>query len=591
MNDYKKFKYSAESLGEILKSMYDNAKKGEKVLQIHLFGIEYGDIITSNEIKVSEIVSVAKMDPSYVTEVTKGIKIGAAQQQKKTRIAIEPKEVISLKELATKVLEDTRQPMTDIEIWDYIIDKGWDEQLKSVGKTPWQSIYSLLSNYKDGDINPDTRIKIIESENRRKFIVNDDINGTDTLQNNNKNFQYNVGITKHQWLEMLDNSVIIQRDIELLRKWLYFGGKSTCKDVGQLFHEHPAAYIAPTYSMARRILKYTNCTARTDKNGAIVWWNIPFVGRYINNNEHFEWEIRPEFLEALIERGVTPAKLQNYERYTKTDFLKDVYMDSEKHDDIVALLLRKNNIILQGAPGVGKSYMAKRLAYSIMEIKDDSKIEMIQFHQNYSYEDFIEGFRPNVNGSFELKQGVFHDFCFRAQNDKENKYFFIIDEINRGNLSKVMGELMLLLESDKRGEEFAMKLTYSNEPFYVPENVYVIGMMNTADRSLAMIDYALRRRFSFILIKPAFENKNFIADFKKNYPNAEIIIEKLNKLNAFITENLDSGHQIGHSYFCSKSNLTDKDIDGIIKYEIEELLNEYFFDDNDNLEKAKGFLK
>jgi 5-methylcytosine-specific restriction protein B len=154
-----------------------------------------------------------------------------------------------------------------------------------------------------------------------------------------------------------------------------------------------------------------------------------------------------------------------------------------------------------------------------------------------------------------------------------------------------MGELMLLLEHDKRGEEFAMKLTYSGERFYVPENVFVIGMMNTADRSLAMMDYALRRRFSFVPIDPIFDIPQFIASFKNNYSDAEIIIGKIKELNKFICDSLDGGHQIGHSYFCSDKPLSQKDIDGIIKYEIIELLNEYFFDDEDALNKAKGFLQ
>ena len=237
--------------------------------------------------------------------------------------------------------------------------------------------------------------------------------------------------------------------------------------------------------------------------------------------------------------------------------------------------------------------MAKRLAYSIIEAKDESKIEMIQFHQSYSYEDFIEGFRPSMvkDGLFDLIDGVFKKFCKKATYDLDNDYFFIIDEINRGNLSKVMGELMLLLENDKRGEDYAMKLTYSGERFYVPENVFVIGMMNTADRSLAMMDYALRRRFSFIPIEPIFDSPQFIASFKNNYSDAETIIVKMKELNKFICDTLDSGHQIGHSYFCSANPFSKKDIDGIIKYEIIELLNEYFFDDEDALDKARGFLQ
>jgi len=152
-------------------------------------------------------------------------------------------------------------------------------------------------------------------------------------------------------------------------------------------------------------------------------------------------------------------------------------------------------------------------------------------------EDFIEGFRPNIdkNGKFDLMDGVFKRFCQKASYDLDNDYFFIIDEINRGNLSKVMGELMLLIEHDKRGENFEMSLAYSNKRFFVPENIYIIGMMNTADRSLAMIDYALRRRFSFILIEPAFDNDSFITDFRAKYPDADTVIDKMRKPFATLT--------------------------------------------------------
>jgi 5-methylcytosine-specific restriction enzyme B len=292
-----------------------------------------------------------------------------------------------------------------------------------------------------------------------------------------------------------------------------------------------------------------------------------------------EWCIR--FEELICGKPVTDQT-----KYNKDNFLSDVYMESEKYDDITALLDRKKNIILQGAPGVGKSFLARLLAYSVIGIKDVNKLEMVQFHQSYSYEDFIEGFRPVGNGNFDIKKGVFYKFCQKAGDDKANKYFFIIDEINRGNLSKIMGELMLMLESDKRGEEYAMPLTYSGEKFYVPENVYVIGMMNTADRSLAMIDYALRRRFSFIQIEPAFDNERFIADFRKNYSDADTVIIKIKELNKLIAEELDSGHQIGHSYFCFNKPVDKKVISGIFKFEIEELLREYFFDNEEMLNKA-----
>ena len=227
--------------------------------------------------------------------------------------------------------------------------------------------------------------------------------------------------------------------------------------------------------------------------------------------------------------------------YSADDFLNEVYMDEDEYDNLVALLTNKKNIILQGAPGVGKTYAAKRLAYSIMGVKDKERVTMIQFHQSYSYEDFIMGFRPNESG-FELRKGVFYNFCKAAEIDNENAYFFIIDEINRGNLSKIFGELFMLIESDKRGIE--LQLLYADEKFSVPENVYIIGMMNTADRSLAMLDYALRRRFAFYEMKPAFESDGFRA-YRRNLDNPKFdrIINCVENLNDAIAadESLGEG--------------------------------------------------
>lgn len=204
-------------------------------------------------------------------------------------------------------------------------------------------------------------------------------------------------------------------------------------------------------------------------------------------------------------------------------------MSGTDYQTLVSLLKNKKNIILQGAPGVGKTFAAKRLAYSMMGVKDSSRVMMVQFHQSYSYEDFIMGFRPASTG-FELKKGPFYSFCKKAETDIENDYFFIIDEINRGNLSKIFGELFMLIENDKRG--VSLQLLYSDEKFSVPANVYIIGMMNTADRSLAMLDYALRRRFAFFEFSPAFETEGFRAyrqeKYNKKFDNLIAAIEKLN---------------------------------------------------------------
>ena len=268
-----------------------------------------------------------------------------------------------------------------------------------------------------------------------------------------------------------------------------------------------------------------------------------------------------------------------YPPYNKNDFLNDVYLDESSYETLTGLLLNRKNIILQGAPGVGKTFAAKRLAFSIMKEKDIDRIMMIQFHQSYSYEDFIMGFRPSEKG-FELRAGTFYNFCKKAEIDRENEYFFIIDEINRGNLSKIFGELFMLIENDKRGVE--LQLLYSNETFSVPDNVYIIGMMNTADRSLAMLDYALRRRFAFYEIKPAFNSEGF-RNYQKSLNSTKFdnLIQNIEQLNIAIAEDesLGEGFCIGHSYFCNLTEINDNTLSNILEYEIIPLLKEYWFDD------------
>lgn len=279
---------------------------------------------------------------------------------------------------------------------------------------------------------------------------------------------------------------------------------------------------------------------------------------------------------------------EEIDEYTKEDALKALFIEEPELNAIISNLEYKKNIILQGPPGTGKTFMATRIAYTVMEERDKSKIEMIQFHQSYSYEDFIQGFRPKEDRSFKLENGVFYRFCKKAQTDPDKKYFFIIDEINRGNLSKIFGELMLLIEKDKRGPEHAVALTYSHgleNRFYIPSNVYIIGTMNTADRSLAIVDYALRRRFAFIDVVPTFNQKFKNELINKGVDEAivEIIQLKVTKLNKKITSDLGKGFQIGHSYFCNIPDGTGDDIwfYNIIHNEIGPLLKEYWFDNEE----------
>lgn len=274
-------------------------------------------------------------------------------------------------------------------------------------------------------------------------------------------------------------------------------------------------------------------------------------------------------------------QIVTYPAYDEAEFLKDVYMGEDEYDTLVNLIRTKKNVILQGAPGVGKTFAAKRLAYSMMGVKDQERVMMIQFHQSYSYEDFIMGFRPSEAG-FELKKGAFYNFCKKAEIDSDNDYFFIIDEINRGNLSKIFGELFMLIESDKRGIQ--LQLLYSDEKFAVPKNVYIIGMMNTADRSLAMLDYALRRRFAFYEMHPGFETEGF-REYRMGLENEKFdkLIHCVESLNAVISgdDSLGDGFCIGHSYFCNLTaeTITDRALSGIVEYELIPLLKEYWFDE------------
>lgn len=301
-----------------------------------------------------------------------------------------------------------------------------------------------------------------------------------------------------------------------------------------------------------------------------------------------------EKLNAMFERDTIDDVVEQeieYPAYDAEKFLEEVYMDEDSYETLVALVRYKKNVILQGAPGVGKTFAAKRLAYSMMGVKDPNRVMMVQFHQSYSYEDFIMGFRPSENG-FELKRGAFYNFCKEAEIDSENDYFFIIDEINRGNLSKIFGELFMLIESDKRGVE--LQLLYSDEKYSVPSNVYIIGMMNTADRSLAMLDYALRRRFAFFEMKPGFET-NVFTEYQKSCDSKkfESLIKCVKELNTEIAadESLGEGFCIGHSYFCNLDKATDQTLSGIVEFELIPLLKEYWFDDPVNVKKWSNNLR
>lgn len=288
------------------------------------------------------------------------------------------------------------------------------------------------------------------------------------------------------------------------------------------------------------------------------------------------------------ENPVQTNKIIN--KYTKKDFLNDVFVTDAKYDRFVSVLKKKKNIILQGPPGVGKTFAAKQLAYSVMEEKDDDRIEFIQFHQNYSYEDFMLGYKPCENG-FEMKYGIFYQFCQKASNHPDKDYFFIIDEINRGNMSKIFGELLMLIEPDYRDNK--IKLAYNGLDFSVPQNLHIIGMMNTADRSLALIDYALRRRFSFFTMEPGFDTDGFKKYQQKlNSLVFDKLIDRVKDLNDEILkdDSLGSGFCIGHSYFCNLDTCTNEILLDIVDFDILPMLNEYWFDEPSKVERWENNL-
>ena len=298
-----------------------------------------------------------------------------------------------------------------------------------------------------------------------------------------------------------------------------------------------------------------------------------------------------DFILDMIREENPVATEASIDAYTKSDFLDEVYMTEKRYENLVAVLRNKKNIILQGAPGVGKTFAARRLAWSMMGEKDDSRIEFVQFHQNYSYEDFMMGYKP-VEDGFELKYGIFYRFCQKAANQPDKEFFFIIDEINRGNMSKIFGELLMLIEKDYRGTKAT--LAYNGLSFSVPKNLYIIGMMNTADRSLAMIDYALRRRFSFFEVEPGFDSEGFIH--YQNSLNNETLNELVNKvkdLNREISldKSLGKGFCIGHSYFCGRDVCTEEWLHSIVDYDILPMLSEYWFDDANKLQRWENILQ
>ena len=343
------------------------------------------------------------------------------------------------------------------------------------------------------------------------------------------------------------------------------------------------------YVFFKKDLLHSQETLKDISDQLLKFWSYAYIEKFEG-----EFYLRPKLLSQDLPLEVGTNKIIHraskiVERYGVDDAVSELFLEREEVEHYLEIWSNKSNLILQGAPGVGKSYVARRLAYALIGFKDDQKLQTVQFHQSYSYEDFVQGYRPNGNQGFERQNGSFYQFRDLALSDPDGTYVFIIDEINRGNLSKIFGELMLLVEPDKRGPEWATRLSYAseNEPkFFVPSNLYILGMMNTADRSLSLVDYALRRRFAFVAMQPMYGAPKYRAHLQARGVSEDVIIRIVNgmgDLNEAIEAdrtNLGPGFRIGHSFFTPTKDIEDPEawFRRIVETEIHPLLEEYWFD-------------
>jgi len=426
------------------------------------------------------------------------------------------------------------------------------------------------------------------------------------VEQNGKHVTCNTGLKKDDWIDFLSNSDFVSEiQYQTLQLWNESKQYISPKEMAIIQKSDLGIYRNHFNTISQKASKYFKIklvakNLEDVENNKSKYWPILCDGldSSFEGNPVFAYKLKEELALAMDylddDKYESKIDIQLANTPNSTD---DLFLETNEIDQLKELILTKKNVILKGSPGVGKTYVAKKIIDSFI----NSKSYMIQFHQSYSYEDFIQGYVPDSEnpGSFYLKNGIFYKIVEEAKANPNQKIFLIIDEINRGNLSKIFGEILMLIEEDKRDSNFKVILSHSNEQkeFYIPSNLYLIGTMNTADRSITHIDYALRRRFSFYHLDPAFDR----SKFKEHLQNSNIseslskkVIEKMKSINQLILDDpsLGKGFEIGHSYFCNpKGNSDLKWLEKIIRFEIKPLLEEYWFDQPNKAKEALSLLE
>ena len=418
--------------------------------------------------------------------------------------------------------------------------------------------------------------------------------------------EYNPGISSEEYADIF--RTLEANKLDTLYYLYKMGGIGSCKQLEEKYGNTASHYNGNAIRICKVVQYETGCDLyarqRKRKEGELAYWPILFQGRDAMENESgkFVYKLRQPVRDAII-------------LLDKENFFEEIKIMNQSEYD--------KNIILYGPPGTGKTYKTAAYAVAICdgeavedlanyddvmkrynELKAEGRVEFITFHQSYGYEDFIEGIRPVMDEggnelSYKVVPGIFKRFCSEASKsevaannfgiakDNTKPYVFIIDEINRGNISKIFGELITLLEDTKRAgmkEALSVSLPYSDESFSVPANVYIVGTMNTADRSIAMMDTALRRRFRFIEMLP---EPKILEGIKVGNIDIPAVLKTINKR---ITYLFDREHTIGHAFFTGLrgDNATIENLGRIFEKSIIPLLQEYFYEDYHKIQLVLG---